>query len=217
MRVIRLNGELGRRFGRVHKLDVRTPAEAIRALCANFDGFEQFVANSHKHNVAYRCVVDRDPLDEAQIGYPMSKSFSITPVVHGGGKVLGVILGAVLLVAAIALTPVTGGASLAAAMQATPALLGLTMANVAWLGAALVLGGIASLLAPTPMAQQQGRTNENQYFNGPVNTTLQGGVVPIGYGRAIVGSAVISAAITVEQKGTPQFTYDIPFTGFAKQ
>jgi hypothetical protein len=28
---------------------------------------------------------------------------------------------------------------------------------------------------------------------------------------------VISAAITVEQKGTPQFTYDIPFTGFAKQ
>jgi predicted phage tail protein len=213
MRVIRLNGELGKRFGRVHKLDVRTPAEAVRALCANFEGFEQFIATSHKQNVAYRCVVDRDPLDEAHIGYPMSKSFSITPVVHGGGKVLGIILGAVLLVTAFALAPVTGGQSLVAAMQAAPAILG----QVAWLGAALVLGGIASLLVSTPKVEQKGKTDENQYFNGPVNTTLQGGVVPIGYGRAVVGSAVISAAITIEQKPNPLYAYDIGFTGFAKQ
>ena len=32
-RKIRLKGELGKRFGKVHKLAVKTPAEAIRALC----------------------------------------------------------------------------------------------------------------------------------------------------------------------------------------
>ncbi|OXE37467.1 MAG: hypothetical protein CGW95_01490 [Phenylobacterium zucineum] len=210
---MRLNGELGKRFGRVHRLDVRTPAEAIRALCANLDGFEKFLATSHERNVAYRCVVDRDQINEGQLTHPMSRNFSITPVVHGGGKVLGAILGAVLIVAAVALAPVTGGGSLL--MTQGIGFLGLTYANVAWLGAALLLGGIAQLLAPTPKAPQQGQTNENSYFNGPVNSIAQGAAVPIGYGRAVVGSAVISAAITVEQKPDPTYSYDLPIGGFA--
>jgi predicted phage tail protein len=201
MRVIRLNGELGKRFGRSHKLDVRTPAEAVRALCANLEGFEQALASSHEKGVAYRCIVDRDPLDEGHLHYPMSRSFSITPVVHGGGKVLGIILGAILIVAAVALAPVTGGGSLL--LTQGIGFLGFTYASVAWLGVALVLGGISQLLAPTPKAPTSGQTNENQYFNGAVNTTAQGSAVPIGYGRAIIGSAVISAAISVEQKPDP--------------
>lgn len=226
MRVIRLNGELGKRFGRVHKLDVRTPAEAIRALCANLDGFDKFIASSHERNVAYRCIVDRDPVDEDRLAQPMSRSFSITPVVHGGGKVLGIILGVALLAVAVVATGGAAGIGLsgfggvaggAATFGTGIGFLGLTFANVAWLGAALVLGGVAQLLAPTPTARQAGKTEENPYFNGPINTTVQGGVVPVGYGRAIVGSAVVSAAITVEQKGTAQYAYDIPFTGFAKQ
>ena len=34
---IRLYGALGARFGRVHKLAVQTSAEAVKALCINFD------------------------------------------------------------------------------------------------------------------------------------------------------------------------------------
>lgn len=219
MRVIRLNGELGKRFGRVHKLDVRSPAEAVRALCANIDGFHQALASSHEKGVAYRCVVDRGALDENHLHYPMSKSFSITPVVHGGGKVLGIILGVVLIVGALALSGGfaaigAGGASFGATMGASIGFLGLTYTNIAFLGVALFLGGISQLLAPTPKAPTPGQTNENNYFNGPVNTTAQGSAVPIGYGRAIVGSAVISAAITIEQKADPVYAYDIPITGY---
>ena len=36
-------------------------------------------------------------------------------------------------------------------------------------------------------------------FNGAVNTTAQGHPVPIGYGRLIVGSAVISASIVTTE------------------
>jgi len=36
-------------------------------------------------------------------------------------------------------------------------------------------------------------------FNGAVNTTAQGHPVPVGYGRMIVGSAVISAGIDVDE------------------
>lgn len=221
MRVIRLNGELGKRFGRTHRLDVRTPAEAIRALCANLDGFEQFLATSHERGVAYRCLVDQDKLDYEKIDaghlhYPMSKTFSITPVVHGGGKIFGAILGLVLIVAAVALAPVTGGTSLMAAMSTGIGFAGLTYGSIALLGVALLLGGVAQLLAPTPkMENTSAERNENQYFNGPVNSVAQGSAVPFGYGRAVVGSAVISASITVEQKPDPVFDYDYPIGGFA--
>jgi predicted phage tail protein len=209
MRVIRLNGELGKRFGRVHKIDVLTPAEAVRALCAIIDGFEQFLCSSHERGVAYRCKVDSDRLDEGQMHYPMSKSFSITPVVHGAGKTVGIILGVALIAAAIfmpAFIPVF------AAFGTT---FGFGASATLWLGVALTLGGIAQLLAPTPKAGKPGETNENAYFNGPTNTTAQGNAVPIGYGRAIVGSAVISAAISVQQQVDPIYPYDFPIGGYA--
>ena len=41
MTTIILLGELGKRFGRRHKMAVATAAEAVRALCANFPTFER--------------------------------------------------------------------------------------------------------------------------------------------------------------------------------
>jgi len=56
--------------------------------------------------------------------------------------------------------------------------------------------GIAQLLAPVPKMQEQKR-DENRYFNGPANVALQGAAVPVGYGRCVVGSVLVSAGITV--------------------
>lgn len=210
MRVIRLNGELGKRFGRVHRLDVRTPAEAVRALCANLTGFEQFMISSHDRGVGYRCLVDRDPMVEDQIHYPMSRSFSITPVVQGAGKTLGIVLGVALIAASLvmpAFVPVFSALGTTFGFGASATLM---------LGVAMTLGGVASLLAPTPKTGGAGaERSENNYFNGPVNTTAQGSAVPFGYGRMIVGSAVISAAVSIEQKSDPNFDYDFPIGGFA--
>ena len=44
-----------------------------------------------------------------------------------------------------------------------------------------------------------GGTPASYTFSGPVNTTAQGQPVPVGYGRLIVGGAVISAGITTEE------------------
>lgn len=213
MRTIRLNGELGKKFGRIHKLDVRSPGEAIRALCANFPDFKQELLSSADRGVGYRCIVDREALNPDHIAYPMSKSFSITPVVQGAGKVGSIILGAVLIVGAIALAPATGGGSLAALGQGI-GFAGITYGNIALLGAALVLGGVAQLMTPTPQTSDNGgQTNENRYFDGPVNTTAQGATVPLGYGRCVVGSAVISASVTVEQQPNPTVASDLFING----
>lgn len=45
---IRLYGALGARFGRVHKLAVQTSAEAVKALCINFDGLEQYLYDAKR-------------------------------------------------------------------------------------------------------------------------------------------------------------------------
>jgi predicted phage tail protein len=64
------------------------------------------------------------------------------------------------------------------------------------------LGGVAQMLAPQPASNEPSERPENQpsyTFNGAVNTTAQGQPVPLGYGRLVVGSAVISAGIDVDQ------------------
>lgn len=223
MRVIRLNGELGKKYGRVHKLDVNTPAEAVRALIANHPGLQQDLATSHERGVAYKCVVDREQVGEELLTYPMSRTFSITPVVTGAGKAFNFIVGIALLGVALAATGGLAGIGIAgfggaaggaAAMGTSIGFLGLTYGNIAFLGAALILGGVAQMLAPTPKAPDSPEKKENPYFNGPVNATQQGVSVPVGYGRAIVGSAVISAGITVEEQSPITYGYDYMIGGY---
>jgi predicted phage tail protein len=53
IRTIRLYGVLGATFGRVHKMAVETPREAIRALCIVIPGFERFLNSSRKRGLTY--------------------------------------------------------------------------------------------------------------------------------------------------------------------
>lgn len=46
--IIRLYGALGARFGRVHRLAVKTSAEAVKALSINLAGFESYLMNAKK-------------------------------------------------------------------------------------------------------------------------------------------------------------------------
>ena len=68
------------------------------------------------------------------------------------------------------------------------------------MGAGLVMGGVAGLLTPQPTNANPAAANAQNtsyYFNGPVNTTMQGVPVQLIYGRCLVGSHAISASMTV--------------------
>lgn len=217
MRVVRLNGELGKKYGRVHRLDVQTPAEAVRALIANFPGLHRDLALSQERGVGYKCVVDREQITEDRLVYPISRSFSITPVVVGAGKIGQIIFGTILLGFALAATGGLAGIGIAglsgATMGAGIGFMGLTYGSIAFMGAGLILGGIAQILTPTPKAKEA-KKEENPYFSGAVNTTEQGVAVPIGYGRCIVGSALISANITTQDNSPLTAPSDYVIGGF---
>lgn len=202
MKNILLLGELGKRFGRKYRLNVKTPAEAIRALCANFPEFESFVSNSEKRNVGYRVIVGKQDLTADQLHDPMGKEvIKIVPVIAGaGGNGIGTII---LGVALIALSFYIPGSMFAISAAMATGVSVTTMASAAFfVGVALTLSGATQMLSPTAAGSDPSEKPENQpsyVFNGAVNTTAQGQPVPIGYGRLIVGSAVVSAGITVEE------------------
>lgn len=192
LREIRLYGELGRRFGRVHHYAVSSVGEALRALMANFADFEQaFVADG----ALYRVWAGGSRLNEAdEVCLPTGSReiIRIAPVLAGAKKGgLGSILLGVALIAAAVFLPVSiTGIGLFGATT-VGGLMGST-------GLSLVLGGVAQMLAPQPKtdAGSQDPNSPSYVFNGAVNTTAQGQPVAVGYGRLIVGSAVISAGLS---------------------
>lgn len=169
LREVRLYGKLGAEFGRVHHFDVATPAEAVKALMANFPRLEKWLYDMDKKGYRYAFFNDRDNVPEKELDYPAGRAtIRIAPVL-AGSKNAGLwetILGAVLIVVGV-------------------------YTNQYWLagmGLSMMLGGIARMLAP--IQQLPGYA-----FSGPVNTTEVGVAIPVGYGRLRVGSVVISAGL----------------------
>ena len=184
MKTIILLGELGKRYGRKHQLDVKSAAEAVRALCANFKDFASFVSTSQERNVGYRVINVRDDVTLDQLHHPVGKTITIAPVIAGagGGGLVSILTGGALIAASILLPP------------------GPWTQPLMTVGIAMAIGGAAQLLSPVPKTPtNSGEDVKQSYvFSGAVNTTSQGQPVPVGYGRMIVGSAVISAGISVE-------------------
>ena len=194
MVTVRLLGEAGRRFGRQFKLAVKTPAEAVRALCFQISGLREYLLESQQNGIAWRAITDHaDGLSEEQLLWPLSKRFVLAPIPVGKGAV-GRIIAGVALVAFSIFVPAIGAAG-------APWLFGLTnFTAIGALGGALILGGVAQLLTPTPRMPnasvaggiESGGSAEEQKraytFDKSNANTQQGSVIPVLYGERIIGS-----------------------------
>lgn len=197
MVTIRLLGEAGRRFGRQFKLAVRTPAEAIRALCVQIPALRQYLLDSEENGIRWRAITDHaSGLDEEGLLWPLSKKFLLAPIPVGKGAVGKIITGVALVAVSLLLLP---GAPLAGALGFSIG--GQAVGVAAALGASLIFGGIADLLTPTPKLPNVGvggggitggRNREEQQnsftFDKSNANTQQGEVVPVLYGERIIGS-----------------------------
>jgi predicted phage tail protein len=221
MKVVKVYGPLRKYLGQCRfEFVADTPAQAMKALCVNFPGLAQWLLDREAEGMAFRVTRGRDKItNEAPEGLVLPWSerevFSIAPVIVGAGRGVGQILAGIALVAlAIVAGPAAGGflglgAGLGGATGAGAAVsLGLVgggfASAVGFLGVSLIIGGVAQLISPTPSmgSLTSGRETarlESFTFSGIVNTSKQGMAVPICYGRAFVGSAVISSGLDVDQ------------------
>jgi len=197
MVTIRLLGEAGRRFGRRFQLAVKTPAEALRALCVQIPELRQYLLESGEKGINWRVVTDHAlGLDEDQLLWPMSKRMVLAPIPAGRGAVGRIIAGVALVAVSILFAPAgaLAGGLFTLGAQAVPI--------VAGVGLSLIFGGVAQLLTPTPKMPNvggsvgggptSGRSREEQFnsftFDKSNANALQGEVVPVLYGERIIGT-----------------------------
>ena len=209
MKVVKVYGALRKRLGQCRfEFDVATPAQAIKALCVNFPGLDKWLVDSEKDGVGYRVAVSKEKITEQDVSpllMPFSERevFSITPVVAGAGRGAGeILLGAALIAASFAFPG--GGAfsfySYSGVAAGSGALTAIGTA-VSYLGAGLVLQGLANVISPQPEPNSLDESVqlESFTFSNVVNTSRQGMPCPIAYGRLFVGSAVLSSGLDVDQ------------------
>ncbi|MDI1223014.1 tail assembly protein [Acinetobacter sp.] len=207
LKTIKLYGVLGQKFGHQFKLDVASPREAIRALSAQIDGFENYLLSAHERGLAFAIFTDsktkkrgkkKAACFDASTGRIISghnigvseidmltdtSEIKIVPRVLGAGGdngVLQLVLGVVLIVAGFW----TGGAT----SNMGVALIGA--------GAGMVMGGIAQMLVPKVdpnTNQNQDGNRANFGFGGAVTTIAQGNPVPVLRGKREIGGFIVSA------------------------
>jgi predicted phage tail protein len=213
MKTVRLYGHLAKRMGKEFKFDINTPGQAISALRANFKAFPNYI--DENKGPGYAIVVGKESKTIKGLDDPCSNRevIKIIPIYAGAGNILKniltVIAGAALIAFAPYLAP-AGGGGVFGLTAATAASLNTAVVGI---GLSLALSGISGLLfAPPSVESTEKADNEPNFaFSGAVNTTQQGNPVPVGYGRLVVGSQVISAGLRVEDRGatdTPTF-FDI--------
>lgn len=182
MAVILLYGHLALKYGKRHEYQISNPGEAIRALKANYPGFEQQVLS---HTGGYHVLVgfeNRLGIDVNDIS-SQKEVIRIVPSVSGSG------------IETIAFWLFANTALGVAASWVVGAVISIAIS-------AAISSIASSLFAPSKADSKNSERAENRpsyLFNGPVNTVVQGHPVPVGYGRLRVGSQVISSGIFTEQ------------------
>lgn len=193
---VKLYGHLKKRFGRSFDLAISNPREAIKGL-GQIPGFYAYL---NEHSVpGYRVLVGSEGRGPDDFGNPMgaAKTIKIIPVVAGAKDAIGQILTGAAL---IALVYFTGGSGATFLSASAGNWLSAATINI---GFAMVLGGVAQLLSPTPGVGPQTPGGEeglpSYTFGSPTVTVGQGRPVPVFYGGPLeVGGAVVSAGVTSE-------------------
>lgn len=203
---INLHGELGEIVGSSWNLAVKSVAEAIHAIeIMSKKKLNRFLAEKEKGMAKYQIVINDEPLAEdlsnvesinklnesaLKINNDSLRSIDIVPVIEGAGSegILGIVLGVILVIVGIVLVATGVGGVLGGYLIVA--------------GVGLIAAGVVSLLTKPPsFADLQdsslGKQRQSYLNSGPINTISEGGPVPVGYGRLIVGSQVVATAYNI--------------------
>ena len=227
LKTIKVYGRLRKFLGSSYfEAAVSSPAEAIRFLMCNFPEVEAHMSQQYYKVKMNNMDVSLDFLSmsgkgDIQIIHIASASGPVVPIVGSifstGAAVASAAVGAVTTVAGAAITTAAavGGAvaTVASTVAAVPVVGSIATAVVT----DLAIGGITSLLAPTPApfespgnvgaSESDGALDPqmaNSYsFSGIQNVSVSGVSVAIIYGEVFTGSVVISSGVdTVQVEGT---------------
>lgn len=194
MKHFKLYGFLADEFGADHWIDVKTPAEAVRALCCTIDGFEERIAGEKIFGFAL--FVDEIAVEKESIEFPVSEKevVKLVPQLMAAKDGWTNIMIGIAMIALVWATSGTGVGLYASMTGATG-----VSALAVNMGLAMMIGGVSTLLAASPGSSDGSIGNQAQHpsfvFSGAINTTAQGNAIGVLYGRLLTGSQVASSGI----------------------
>jgi predicted phage tail protein len=177
---VSIEGRAGQALGPKWKLHVGTVGEALRALRANAGSvFEKALGLSK----GYVLVIDGVPAESSGCFLKkIKKSLCFIPVLAGGLVTFWyAVFSQVLLIAP--------GLSYAAAAFIATVVVVVAVALIAY-----GIYSLVTLLTADDGPDVAGEGTNSFAFRGPENVSEQGQVVPVGYGRLMSGSRVISVS-----------------------
>ena len=228
MQRVLLLDELGEKFGPVHEYhNLRTPVDAIRLLCINYPEFSRELIESGERGVGYKVIQSETEFELEDMMLPFgSKDLIVAPVVTGSGGAGRLITGVALIGLAVATSGVSLGMTGFVGASGIPlaASYSTTMAAIAIggnIGIALTLGGISQMLSPQPQEAPQftpgatstdrgpgsivrGSDGRQSYsYRGAINSVGAGATIPVVFGKALIGSHIVSADMQVTDESDP--------------
>jgi predicted phage tail protein len=191
-------------------LAINSVGEAIRAIETNTKILYKTLHELEKDNLKYRILINKKDFkifknpDEIEndlekaiysnltVTYKTEdlKSIDIIPIIEGAGGVFTAIVGVVITIIGAVLMFVPG-------MQLFGAALLIAGLGLAAAGFMSLLSSPPPFIAPefqSPQIAAKGGGGKSYLFDGPTNTRGEGGPIPIGYGRLIIGSKTVSAS-----------------------
>lgn len=171
-------------------LDVKSPAEAVRAININTRGaLERYLTGPARERLYRIALQKRDNVIDAKEASNRSgrSTIYIMPTIRGRNSGFGKIITGIALIALAIFNPL-GSAILANTLFAS---------TLVAFGTSLVLGGISQILTPAPEGPTtQPEQARSTSFPGNATAVVQGGCVPVVYGRALVSPIPVSITIT---------------------
>lgn len=173
-------GEMRDEFGLSFEMEANSPREAVTALMYQSQKYKDILKDNDWHVM----LDGKEGIDisEDQLDMDLGKvrEIHLIPKVEGSNNgVLNFIVGAVMVVIGV-LNIWNAGAGMIAA------------------GVGMMVGGIIQMTTKIPGAGDINRETDEKasfLFNSPTNSSSQGVAIPRGYGRMMIGSQVISAAL----------------------
>jgi len=192
---VNFHGNLGKRLGRKSwNLSVSSVKEAFHAVNTLTERkLSKIFLADHEKRLRYQIKVNNKPIDSSNINpdniqtvfdselciNTKIETIDIIPLLEGSGSK---VMGSIMTIVGVVL------------LFINPAV-----------GVALIGAGMSVLLAKPPKFDdfreiEEGKKKVSYLFDGPTNAANEGGPVPIGYGRLIVGSQVIQTSQDIIQK-----------------